>query len=67
MRASRDLGVSFIGGFFKGASFDHVFQALFADLAIEGRAADAEAAGHLAHVAGVDADGELDQVLLDFV
>src|SRR5581483_12345338 len=50
-----------------GASLDHVFQALFADLAVKRRAADAEAPGHLAHVAGVDLDGELDQVALDLL
>ena len=43
------------------------FQTLFADLAVQGRAADAEAAGDLGHVAGVDLDGVLDQVALDLL
>ena len=61
MRSSRDLDVGFIG-VFKGSPFDDVLQALFADLAVEGGAADAEPAGDFAHVAGVDFDGQLDQV-----
>jgi hypothetical protein len=48
-------------------SLQNVFQALFADLAIEGRAANAEATGHLAHMTGIDLDGMLDQIALDLL
>src|SRR5579859_4569778 len=46
--ASRDLRVGVFDGFI-AASLDHVLQALFADLAVERRAADAEEIGR-AHV-----------------
>ena len=46
---------------------EDAFQSLFADLAVQGRAPDAEAAGDLGHMAGIDLDGVLDQVALDLL
>src|SRR5690606_21317387 len=44
-----------------------LLQPLFADLAVEGGAADAQTTGDLRHVAGIDLDGVLDQVAFDFL
>src|SRR5215217_2461877 len=46
---------------------ERAFQSLLADLAVQGRATDAEATGDFGHVTGVDLDGVLDEVALDLL